>query len=270
MEILKMMPLWHHATTPGKTKRSNNGKKAPCLRGNHADTTIGDGLNVARRLGDTLHAKTSSCICDDCDDDRDTRGYEDPHACATKAMSRLGQIHARWMPKPEDDAQQAEEPTGEDESRELFRPPIPITSLSEVSAQKYASDAMNKKLQHWEHEGWVGVPNRDVLRCVAAKLKARKAPTFFEVATPDTPTRALCRLAAAAAKRAARAPNHTEWDMTLPQGMALPGMSLQGNRQKHFYRAIREKKTKKLMPRAATVKNLEIIREPRTTCLADE
>ncbi|KAJ6556103.1 hypothetical protein B0H19DRAFT_1151916, partial [Mycena capillaripes] len=55
-----------------------------------------------------------------------------------------------------------------------------------------------------------------------------------------------------AAKRAARAPSQTEWDMTLPPGMALPGMSLQKNRQKNFYRAIREEKIKKLTLRPAT------------------
>ncbi|KAJ6523983.1 hypothetical protein B0H19DRAFT_1276679 [Mycena capillaripes] len=115
------------------------------------------------------------------------------------------------------------------------------TVLTLVSAQKYVKDAINKKLQHWEHEGW--------------------APTFFEVAAAGTPARALCKLAAMAAKRAARAPSQTEWDMTLPPGMALPGMSLQKNRQKYFYRAIREEKIKKLAPRPATVNKLEIVRE---------
>ncbi|KAJ6560672.1 hypothetical protein B0H10DRAFT_1724023, partial [Mycena sp. CBHHK59/15] len=39
-----------------------------------------------------------------------------------------------------------------------------------------------------------------------------------------------------------------------------PGLSLQGNRQKVFYRSIREEKTKKLAPRASTTKNLEAVR----------
>jgi hypothetical protein len=123
---------------------------------------------------------------------------------------------------------------------------------------------MNKKLQQWEHEGWVGVAHRDVLRCVAAELKARKAPTFYQVVAPGTPARTKCRLAAAKAKRAVRASSTEEWDMRLPQGMALPGLSLQGNCQKYFYRAIREVKTKKLAPRVATVNKLELVK--RAAC----
>ncbi|KAJ6574064.1 hypothetical protein B0H19DRAFT_934359 [Mycena capillaripes] len=130
-ELLRLMPLWHHPGEDEEKQQGNNGKKARCLRGNHAAITIGDGLDIARRLGNTLHVKTNSCVCDDCDDDRDTRGCEDPHACATKAVSRLGQIHTRWIPKPEVGIPQVEEPPGEDESRELFRRPRAITSLSE-------------------------------------------------------------------------------------------------------------------------------------------
>ncbi|KAJ7605464.1 hypothetical protein DFH06DRAFT_1020241 [Mycena polygramma] len=43
--------------------------------------------------------------------------------------------------------------------------------------------------------------------------------------------------------------------------MALPGLSLQGNRQKTFYRSIREEKTKTTKPRASTQKKLEVVRE---------
>jgi ribonuclease HI len=120
---------------------------------------------------------------------------------------------------------------------------------------------MNKKLRRWEHEGWVGVKHRDILRCVAAELKARKAPTFFKEAKPGTPERAECKKAARLAKRAARAPTIEAWDMTLPPGMALPGLSLIDNRQKLFYRSIREEKTKKLAPRASTDKKLKVIRD---------
>jgi ribonuclease HI len=103
--------------------------------------------------------------------------------------------------------------------------------LTVISSQSYVSEAMNKKLSNWEHEGWVGVPHREVLRCLAAEVKARKAPTFFRVAAPGSPNRAQCRLAAMLAKRAARAPINEQWDLTLPQDTALPGLSVQGNRQ---------------------------------------
>ncbi|KAJ6628183.1 hypothetical protein B0H10DRAFT_1940730 [Mycena sp. CBHHK59/15] len=52
---------------------------------------------------------------------------------------------------------------------------------------------MNKKLPKWEHEGWVGVQHREVLRCVAAELKARKAPTIFKVAEPGSSDRTIIR-----------------------------------------------------------------------------
>ncbi|KAJ6533470.1 hypothetical protein B0H10DRAFT_1972701 [Mycena sp. CBHHK59/15] len=59
---------------------------------------------------------------------------------------------------------------------------------------------MNKKLAGWEHEGWIGVPHRTVLRCLAAELKARKAQTIFKLAAPGSPERALCRQATELAK----------------------------------------------------------------------
>ncbi|KAJ6611807.1 hypothetical protein B0H10DRAFT_1653032, partial [Mycena sp. CBHHK59/15] len=129
-----------------------------------------------------------------------------------------------------------------------------------MSAQPYIRDAMSKKLPGWEHVGWVGVPHREVLRCVAAELKARKAPTFLKVAATGTQDRTECKRAARVAKRAAKAPSVAAWDLSLPPDMALPGLSLQGNRQKTFYRSIREEKIKKLTPQASTTKNLEAVR----------
>ncbi|KAJ6608346.1 hypothetical protein B0H10DRAFT_1955500 [Mycena sp. CBHHK59/15] len=134
------------------------------------------------------------------------------------------------------------------------------TTLTIVSAQPYVHDVMSKKLWHWEHEGWTGVPHRGILRCVAAELKARIAPTFLKVALPGAPERTMCRKVAGIAKRVARAPVPTTWDLTLPLHTALPGMSLVGNCQKIFHRSIREEKTKKLTLRASTVKKLEVVR----------
>ncbi|KAJ7220149.1 hypothetical protein GGX14DRAFT_355177 [Mycena pura] len=120
---------------------------------------------------------------------------------------------------------------------------------------------MNKKLRRWEHEGWVGVQHSDVLRCVAAELKARKAPTYLRVAEPGTAARRACKQVSRRAKRAARSTAAAVWDMMLPPNAALPGLSLQDNRQKIFYRSIREEKTKKLAPRASTERKLKVIRE---------
>ncbi|KAJ6544907.1 hypothetical protein B0H10DRAFT_2244061 [Mycena sp. CBHHK59/15] len=109
-----------------------------------------------------------------------------------------------------------------------------------MSAQPYIHDAMSKKLPGWEHEGWVGVPHRKQQPALRIGRNAKRA--------------------ARVAKRAAKAPSVATWDLSLPPDMALPGLSLQGNRQKTFYRSIHEEKTKKLIPQASTTKNLEAIR----------
>jgi hypothetical protein len=67
------------------------------------------------------------------------------------------------------------------------------TTLTIFSTQEYVREAMNVKLPNWEHEVWVGHPHRDVLRCLAAELKARKASTTFRLAEPGTPGRMMCR-----------------------------------------------------------------------------
>ncbi|KAJ7210332.1 hypothetical protein GGX14DRAFT_394564 [Mycena pura] len=157
------------------------------------------------------------------------------------------------------------------------------TALTIYSAQPYVREAMNKKLRRWEHEGWVGVQHRNILRCVAAELKARKAPTYFRMAEPGTTARTAsrqlqcgtyfrmaepgttartaCKRVTRFAKHAARSSPAAVWDLTIPPNTALPGLSLQGNRQKVFYKSIREEKTKKLAPRVSTELKLETIRE---------
>jgi ribonuclease HI len=134
------------------------------------------------------------------------------------------------------------------------------TQLTIVSTQDFVDEAMNKKLPLWEHEGWAGVQHREVLQCLAAELKARRAPTVFKVIRADSPQRAQCRQAAVLAKRAARAATGETWDLSLPYGTALPGLSLKGNRQRIFYRSIREEKVKALPPRPSTVKMLDLVR----------
>jgi ribonuclease HI len=137
----------------------------------------------------------------------------------------------------------------------------PNSTLTIFSTQEYVREAMNNKLSIWEHEGWVGTPHRDVLRCLAAELKARKTPTIFKLAEPGTPERMRCRQASVLAKEAARMHEDARWDLSLPGDTALPGMSLQGNRQRVFYRGIREIKTGKMTPRPSTTKTLEKVRK---------
>ncbi|KAJ7312652.1 hypothetical protein DFH08DRAFT_717439 [Mycena albidolilacea] len=135
------------------------------------------------------------------------------------------------------------------------------STLIIFSTQEHVREAMNNKLSNWEHEGWVETPHRDVLRCLAAELKARKAPTILKLAEPGTPERVRCRQASMLAKEAARTREDALWDLSLPRETALPGMSLQGNRQRVFYRGIREIKTGKLTPRPSTTKTLEKIKK---------
>ncbi|KAJ7195933.1 hypothetical protein GGX14DRAFT_309745, partial [Mycena pura] len=97
-EILEQMPLWHHPGEDNDKRQGNNGRAARCLRANHATLTIGDGLNVTRRLQDPLHSGQAACVCAMCEEDQDDRGCIDPHACAAKVASRLKQIHPRWVP----------------------------------------------------------------------------------------------------------------------------------------------------------------------------
>jgi ribonuclease HI len=121
---------------------------------------------------------------------------------------------------------------------------------------------MNKKLPSWEHEGWVGVPHCEILCCLSAELKARKAQTIFKLAALGSTNRALCKITSELAKRSARTPMEEQWELTLPPHMALPGMSLQGNHQWVFYQRIQEIKMKKqaLKPRPSMRKMLEGIK----------
>ncbi|KAJ6613689.1 hypothetical protein B0H10DRAFT_1805052, partial [Mycena sp. CBHHK59/15] len=99
--IQRELPLWHHPGENHQRSQQNNGKKAKCLRNNHAKMTIGDGLDLARRLDDPQHDAHASCECDACEEDRTIRRCENPHACAKAAASRLGQILPKWIPKPD-------------------------------------------------------------------------------------------------------------------------------------------------------------------------
>ncbi|KAJ6542116.1 hypothetical protein B0H10DRAFT_1671118, partial [Mycena sp. CBHHK59/15] len=100
-EMLRKLPLWHHPGEDGDKRQENNGKVARCLRRNHAALTIGEGVDVAQRLHNPLHANRKTCACDECEVDREVHGCENPHGCATKAASRLKQIRPRWIPKQE-------------------------------------------------------------------------------------------------------------------------------------------------------------------------
>ncbi|KAJ7780648.1 hypothetical protein DFH07DRAFT_765167 [Mycena maculata] len=139
------------------------------------------------------------------------------------------------------------------------------TVFTITSTQSYVLDAMNKKLPSWENDGWVDVKHRNVLRCLAAELKAQRARTIFKVAAPGSPERAQCKKASMLAKRSARIQTEERWDLTIPPDTALPGLPLQGNRQRVFYRSIREIKSQVLSPRPSTLMMLETVRRDAET-----
>ncbi|KAJ6537967.1 hypothetical protein B0H19DRAFT_1079062 [Mycena capillaripes] len=120
---------------------------------------------------------------------------------------------------------------------------------------------MNKKLTTWEREGWLGVRHRNALRCLAAELKARRGPTLLVVTKPGAAGRDLVRQATLLAKQAAINDRVPTFDLSIPNGMALPGVSLTGNRQRTFYRSIREMKAKDVATRPSTQKKLDAVRE---------
>ncbi|KAJ6534231.1 hypothetical protein B0H19DRAFT_964508, partial [Mycena capillaripes] len=135
------------------------------------------------------------------------------------------------------------------------------TTLTIVSSQGSVQDTMNNKLSTWEHEGWVKVKHRQVLRCLAAELKSRKGLTLFQKTEPGSAAKEHCRKAALLAKQAARGTAVCQIDFSVPNGMALPGMSLIENRQRSFYRGIREEKNRGVPTRAATQKQLDLVKK---------
>ncbi|KAJ6528047.1 hypothetical protein B0H19DRAFT_1334165, partial [Mycena capillaripes] len=130
-----------------------------------------------------------------------------------------------------------------------------------VSSRDFTQNAMNRKLSSWEHEGWVNVKHRDVLRCLAAELKARKGPTFFQKTEPGSSSRDYYQKATLLAKQAAQRNIVSPIDLSVPDGMALPGMSSVNNRQRSFYRRIREAKNRTVLTRTATRKQLDLVKK---------
>ncbi|KAJ7300996.1 hypothetical protein DFH08DRAFT_724771 [Mycena albidolilacea] len=133
---------------------------------------------------------------------------------------------------------------------------------------------MSTKLTTWENEGWVGVRHREILRAIVAELKARKARTKFVAAGPGTEARTLCQLANKTAKTVAACSIVPDIQLDMPAAMALPGVQLQGNKQKIFYRGIREVKAQDLEPRPSTEHMLENvkrhIKQTRGRVITDE
>ncbi|KAJ7716051.1 hypothetical protein DFH07DRAFT_762565, partial [Mycena maculata] len=131
--VQKGMPLWHHPGEDHQKRQVNNGEVASCLRKNHASITIGNGMDLAKRLEDPLHEGKASCDCVACEEDRTTRGCNDPHACVRSAASRLRQILPKWIPTPDEEGRQIPGTfqTAKEEETGLFKPPNGISTISQ-------------------------------------------------------------------------------------------------------------------------------------------
>ncbi|KAJ7733236.1 hypothetical protein DFH07DRAFT_754988 [Mycena maculata] len=125
-QIKKEMPLWYHPGADHRKRQLNNGEKADCMQKNHSVQTVGDGLNLTRRLDDPEHENLDSCECNDCEEDRTVYDCENPHSCAAAAASRLRQILPEWLPTPGAD----ETPVPEDDTDRL-PPTKSISSLAQ-------------------------------------------------------------------------------------------------------------------------------------------
>ncbi|KAJ7339884.1 hypothetical protein DFH08DRAFT_812262 [Mycena albidolilacea] len=58
------------------------------------------------------------------------------------------------------------------------------TRFTLVTLQDFVGKAMNKTLAQWECEGWMGVHHREILKCIATKLKQRQNLLLHPKASP--------------------------------------------------------------------------------------
>ncbi|KAF8146463.1 hypothetical protein K438DRAFT_1452769, partial [Mycena galopus ATCC 62051] len=133
--------------------------------------------------------------------------------------------------------------------------------LTIISAQGYASKAMTTNLAQREREGWVGIPHGKILKCLAAELKARTTKVTMIRAPKALEAKSLCREASVLAKTGTSDHRARQIALDVPAGTNLTGLQLQGNRQRNFYRGIREAKTMKLEIRPSTGRKLAEVRE---------
>nr|GAT45911.1 predicted protein [Mycena chlorophos] len=96
----------------------------------------------------------------------------------------------------------------------------------------------DKHLSRWENEGWVGVKDRDVLRCLAAEMKTRTGQTLFLV--DERGDMQELKQANARANNACDTSQAGTIPVPILPGYELPGVKLANIRQRIVYHAIRE------------------------------
>ncbi|KAJ7226833.1 hypothetical protein GGX14DRAFT_347354 [Mycena pura] len=128
--------------------------------------------------------------------------------------------------------------------------------LTLVSTHDFIMKAMNTHLRKWEDTGWTRVKNRLPLQCLAAEIRARAGRTYFSMASASTDDN--MKKAKALAIQGYGNSGIAKVDLTAPPEYSSTGMVLVGTRQKMFYRAIREVKDRKRVPRPATSKRVDL------------
>ena len=95
-ELRSQLPAWYHiASTP----RPITNKPSKCLLKRHAISIVADLLHTSERLrgNHPTHRPNEICTCEDCIIDR-THGCQNPHACATEALTRIHLIFPKLDP----------------------------------------------------------------------------------------------------------------------------------------------------------------------------
>ncbi|KAJ7229948.1 hypothetical protein GGX14DRAFT_343586 [Mycena pura] len=127
------------------------------------------------------------------------------------------------------------------------------TDITIVSRGGSLRDAMNIRLGTWEAQGWVGVQDRALLKCLAAELRTRTGNCIFKVAEAPSVEYDNCMKAANCAKEALSVMrNEQPNSLETPGEYTMNGVCLANTNQKIFYQAIREWKESTREPRTKT------------------
>jgi ribonuclease HI len=59
----------------------------------------------------------------------------------------------------------------------------PFAPLHIISNSKYIINCFTKKFSGWEEHGWIGIPNKDIIKSIISHLRARGAISTFTMAT---------------------------------------------------------------------------------------
>ncbi|KAJ7720332.1 hypothetical protein B0H16DRAFT_1793536 [Mycena metata] len=120
--------------------------------------------------------------------------------------------------------------------------------------------AMTRNLEKLENRGWIGVPDSDPLKALAAELKARSAKTVFVDVSSESGSliRKGERMARLIAKEDLSTREPSKISVEIEASMSLDGVKLSTLTQKLAYAGIKERKAE--VSRKATDNNIKQVR----------